>query len=184
MNNKHLACIVLGLLLVLIFYGVMKMNDNLNTVRGDVRQKQSEAEQLRIALTTERNSVSILRRQSEDLREYLSVWEPHFAPLRTAQSSELNLNARIKEANLVSLSQRFEVVNEKDDQAIQKKMRAHLKFEDDYARLMNWLGQMETQIPVMRVSNVKLTKGEAGNDLRMELVLDLPLISQPQTQPQ
>jgi len=179
MNNKHLACIVLGLLLVLIFYGVSTINTNLLKVQGQYRAKQSEAQTLNVKLNTERQVVTELRKQSEGLRSYLNTWEPFFAPIRSAQSSELNLNARIKEANLVSLSQRFEVVEGNKDNAIQKQMRAHLKFEDDYARLMNWLGNMETQIPVMRVSNVKLSKGESGNDLRMELVLDLPLMSNP-----
>lgn len=176
MNNKHLACILIGLVILGAFFGVSKINQNLTNVRKQYQDQKAKAEQLSRTLTTERAVVTEFRQQSQEMREFLNTWEPYFEPLRTAQSSELNLNARIKEANLVSLSQRFELVKSTDNDAIPQTMRAHLTFEDDYARLLNWIGQLETQIPVMRVSSLNMTRGESGSDLRMELVLDLPLI--------
>ena len=85
---------------------------------------------------------------------------------------------RIKEANLVNLAQRFEQSPLKGNASIPSTMRAYLTFEDDYARLMNWLGDLEVKMPTVRTSSARLSKGTRANDLRIELVLEQPLLKQ------
>ena len=65
----------------------------------------------------------------------------------------------------------------KGNDSIPKTMRAYLTFEDDYARLLNWLGDLEVKMPTVRTSSARLSKGTRANDLRMEIVLEQPLLS-------
>jgi len=66
----------------------------------------------------------------------------------------------------------------KGNESIPKTMKAYLTFEDDYARLLNWLGDLEVKMPTLRTSSVRLAKGTRANDLRMEVVLEQPLLKQ------
>ncbi|MFN9958280.1 MAG: hypothetical protein ACK55I_34695, partial [bacterium] len=54
-------------------------------------------------------------------------------------------------------------------------MRATLLFDDNYTKLLNWIGNMEKIKPTMRIGRLALSKGSRGDDLRMELVLEVPL---------
>ena len=54
-------------------------------------------------------------------------------------------------------------------------MRATLVFDDSHAKLLNWIGQMEKIKPTMRIGRLELAKGSRGDDLRMEVTLEVPL---------
>jgi hypothetical protein len=181
MNNKHIACIVIALLCVLIFQGVSMVR-----TRALAMQKASEtakhgAELSGITLTTQRAVLNDLKVKSADLIEYLGEWEPHFARLSTPESGEINVNALIKQDNLVLLAQRFEVSPNKTEgvgavgvATIPRIVRAHLTIEDDFIKTMNWLGAVESKLPISRVSNLDITRGQTGNDVRMNVVIDIP----------
>ena len=64
----------------------------------------------------------------------------------------------------------------KGNASVPTALRAILIFEDDYVRLLNWLGQIEATMPTVRISSAHLTKGTRANDLRMEVAIDQPLI--------
>ena len=55
-------------------------------------------------------------------------------------------------------------------------LRAHLTFEDKYPLLLNWLGQTEAQLPTMRIASLRLTQGTSPDDVKMDLVLEQPLV--------
>ena len=83
---------------------------------------------------------------------------------------------KVKSSNLVNLSQRFETAEVKGNVSVPTAMRAILIFEDDYVRLLNWLGEIEATMPTARVNSAHLTKGSRLNDLRLEVAIDQPLI--------
>ena len=62
-------------------------------------------------------------------------------------------------------------------EAISKTLNAKLVFEDDYVKTLNWLADLDGSLPAIRVSNCKLSKGQSGNDIKMELSLDIPIIN-------
>ena len=65
-----------------------------------------------------------------------------------------------------------------DGSAIQSRLNAQLVLEDDYVKVFNWLAKFEASVPAARVSSCKLSKGQSGNDLRMDLSLDLPITNE------
>ena len=100
------------------------------------------------------------------------------------------MSALIKQAGLILLAQRFEVVPNKSDTSVPSSadetvpqiVRAHLTIEDDFIKSINWLGELESKLPSARISNLELARGQSGNDLRMNLVVDVPL-ARPPAQP-
>lgn len=177
MSTKHIACVVVLILIVLLFQGTMSMNNRMVKMQADARAANDQVAASNVQLTLERRQLDELRVNSRKLIEYLKVWQPYFDAMDSPQTAELKIALRIKEDNLISLSQRYEVVGQPNNPSLPYIMKAYLTFEDDYARLMNWLGQAECQLPTMRIGSVRLSKGTGENDLRMDLVLEQPLLN-------
>jgi hypothetical protein len=88
---------------------------------------------------------------------------------------------KVREVNMLNLSQRYQQVPHKisnvDNKSLPILMQASLVFDDSYAKLLNWLGMMEKTKPTMRVGRLELAKGSRGDDLRMDVTLEVPLRS-------
>jgi hypothetical protein len=184
MNNKHIACLVILLLGVVVAQGVSMVRNRALAMQAASEKAKRDTETARIGLASQRAILDDLRRKSASLIQYLDEWEPHFSRMSTAEYVELNVNALIKEASLVLLAQRFEVLQNKTDattvqntaaQTIPQIIRAHLTIEDDFLKTINWLGNLESKLPLVRISDLDIARGQAGNDLRMNLVVDIPL---------
>jgi len=176
MNSKHMACaIVAGLIAALVQFTLWFQNS-----RSEMQKKALAAQQKEVTaaalLSRERVQLGELTRQSTELIEFLKTWQPYFESLDNPQSAEVNYTMRVKEANLVNLAQRFEQAPLKGNTSFPTAMRAYLTFEDDYARLLNWLGDLEAKMPTVRVGSIRLSKGTRANDLRMEVMLEHPLL--------
>jgi hypothetical protein len=178
MNNKHISCGIVALFIVVLVQLTLWVQGHRTKVQNEAGAAQQAETNASAQLNQERSQLSELRRQSTDLIEFLRIWQPYFTTIDNAQSAEVGLSMRIKEANLVNLAQRFEAAPVKGNASIPNMLRGFLTFEDDYARLMNWLGELEVKIPTVRTSSVRLSKGSRENDLRMEIVLEQPLLKQ------
>lgn len=176
MNSKHFACAIVAILIVLLVQFTLWFQNS----RSKMQREAAVAQQAELAaaqqLTRERTQLADLRRQSVDLIEFLRTWQPYFESIDSPQSAEVNYTMRVKEANLVNLAQRFEQTPVKGNASVPTAMRAYLTFEDDYSRLLNWLGDLEAKMPTMRISSIRVSKGTRADDLRMELTLEHPML--------
>ena len=176
MNRKHLALIVVGLLAFLCLQTTLWIQGNRDRMVRKADEKAAEESAARNALAMERQQLASLETGAADLMSFLDAWEPYFKKFSTPQSIEVELAMRVREANLVSLAQRFEQMDLKDNSALPKSVRAMATFDDNYATLINWLGRLEQEIPTLRVVSLKLSRGSRPGDLRMDLAVDQPLI--------
>lgn len=177
MSKKHLACVIIIVLIVVLVQLTLSMNKRMVNMQTEANKAKTQAANSALQLTIERAQFGELEKSSKSLIEYLNVWQPYFKAVDSAQSAELKISLRIKEDNLVSLSQRYETVSNQGNSYLPSIMRANLTFEDDYTRLLNWMGQVESQLPTIRVGSARITRGTGGNDLKMELTLEQPLVS-------
>lgn len=175
MNKKHIAVVVVAICIVLLIQFTLWVRGSMNKMQREAAAAAASEAAAITQLMGEQTQLSTLKRQSETLIAFLETWQPHFQTIDTPQSAEVNLAMRVRESNLVNLSQRFEQAGVKGNASLPSVMKAHLTFEDDYARLMNWLGRLETDMPTLRVSNLKLSKGTRANELRMEVTVEHPL---------
>jgi len=176
MNRKHVACALVGILMLALVQSVLWMQQKrtkMRLVASGLKAEEVTASQM---LIRERQQLAQLRGSSEGLISFLRTWQPYFEAIDNPQSAEVNFTLKIKEDNLTSIAQRFEQASIKGNPSVPSVMRAFVTFEDDYSRLLNWLGRMENQQPTMRTSAMRLSKGTRANDLRMELTLEQPLL--------
>ena len=177
MSKKHLACVVIILLIAVLVQTTLWMNKRMVKMQGEAERAKDQVASVNLQLQIEKGQLAELENSSKALIEYLNIWLPYFSAVNSAQSAELKISLGIKKANLINLSQKYSVVGNPGNKFLPSVMRAQLAFEDDYARILNWLGQIESELPTLRVGSLRLTRGTGANDLKMELVLEQPLAS-------
>jgi len=176
MNNKHIALVIVGLAIAILIQTTLWVQGLSTKMRSQAESAEAAENQANAELIREKAQVSELKRQSSDLIDFLQVWLPYFESFDTQQAAEINFTMKVKESNLLNLSQRFDMAPVVGNESIGSVMRAFLTFEDDYARLLNWLGTVEKNMPTVRVTSVRLNKGSRPNELRMEAILEQPLL--------
>lgn len=179
MNTKQLASIIL----IAAMFGMVQLGLSFRKGAEEMEAKAREVAvkqmDLNKQLAMERGALTEVQAQSKSLIDFVSEWEPFFAMVEDQQAAETRVSMKVRESNLVNLSQRFQQIphktNGKDSGSLPMLVRASMVFEDNYAKLLNWLGSLETTYPTMRIVRVALSKGSRGDDLRMELAVEIPL---------
>lgn len=182
MNPKQIgAVLVLAGIFIAVQLGMMFQN-KARSVDTEVEKARGEEEGLQTALALEKEMLEDLQRQSAELLEFIAKWKPLFGLIEEKQSVETQISMKVREEGMVTLSQRYEQVDHKINNQINNSLpdliRASLIFDDNYSKLLNWFGLMEKIRPTMRVGKMSLSKGSRGKDLRMELVLEIPLLKE------
>lgn len=176
MNPKYLAVVIVALLTFGMVQGVLWVRGKKDGLMTLVREKEAEQNTAMQRLDIEKTQLLSLQDQSRELIRFLEIWEPYFEAISNRQSAEVGFTMRVKQGNLVSLSQRFEQASIKNNKSFPNSLRTYVTFEDDYASLLNWLGRVEQEMPTVRIGQLRLSKGTRPTDLRMEVMLEQPLI--------
>jgi len=171
-----MACTVLGMVILGMAYATMGFHNKLKLAKDEEQAAKSAYDSAVFGCNAQQRSFIILREKTKAIREYLSQWEPHFKQTRNPQFGEALINLRIKQDGIITLSQGFETIDQDKDGNITQKLQARLVFEDDYIKTLNWLGNLEASMPAIRVSSCRLSKGQSGNDIKMELTVDVPIV--------
>lgn len=175
MNSKHLAAIIVALMGVLFVQVYLQARNRLTKSQVELKSARSATRALELNLRNERTTLELLKNNSATMLAFLDGWTGALGVIDNPEAGEITISTRVKQAGLITLAQRFEVITRKGD-TIPSVVRAHLVFEGDYAKSLNWLGKIEAELPSSRVTNLRIVRGETGNDIRMNLVLDLPVL--------
>ena len=176
MNNKHMACTVLGMAIIGMAYATMGFHNKLKLAKDEEQAAKTAYDSAVFGCNAQQRSFIILREKTKAIREYLAQWEPHLKQTRNPQFGEALINLRIKQDDIITLSQGFETVEQDKGGTIEKTLQARLVFEDDYIKTLNWLANLEGSMPAIRVTSCRLSKGQSGNDIKMELTVDVPIV--------
>jgi hypothetical protein len=179
MNAKQLGMIVVIVGILLLLQLGQSFQSKAKALNAEADSAGKEEDSLVTQLQAEKSVLEDLQRQSKELLEFVQKWEPFFAVLDEQQAAETGISMKVREAEMLNLSQRYQQIphkiNNKDNASLPILMRASLVFDDDYAKLLNWVGLMEKIKPTMRIGRLVLAKGSRGEDLRMDVTLEVPL---------
>jgi len=183
MNAKQLGIVVVLIGILLLLQLGQSFRGKAKSLNAEAEAKSEEEAALATQLQAEKGVLEDLQRQSQDLLEFVSKWEPFFAVIEEQQAAETGISMKVREAEMLNLSQRYQQVphkiNNVDNKSLPILMRATLVFDDNYAKLLNWVGMMEKIRPTMRIGRLVLSKGSRGEDLRMDVTLEVPLRNSP-----
>ena len=183
MNGKQLGMVVVLLGILLLVQLGQSFQSKARALNSEAEAASKEEAALLTQLQAEKHVYEDLRRQSNELLEFVEKWEPFFAIIQEQEAAETGISMKVREAEMLNLSQRYQQVphkiNNVDNKSLPILMRAALVFDDSYAKLLNWVGEMEKIRPTMRIGRLALAKGSRGEDLRMDVTLEVPLRNAP-----
>ena len=172
-----MACIVLFLLIAGMAYGVQFLRNRMLAMEDEAKAAKQDAETAELQRQGTESNLARIRRDSESLRGFYRSWLPQLGKIRDSRDGEERISNLIKTGRVFSLSQRFELLPNQRGTSIPQMVRAQIILEDSYPKTMNWIGNLEQSLPQCRISRCKVTRGDSGNDVNVELTVDLPLVS-------
>jgi hypothetical protein len=183
MNPKQLGVIVVLVGILLLFQLGQSFRQKAQLLNNEATAAAKEEAGLLTQLNAENEVLKDLERQSAELLDFVAKWEPFFAVIEEQQSAETGISMKVREAKMLNLSQRYQQIphkiNNVENKSLPILMRASLVFDDNYSKLLNWVGLMEKIKPTMRIGRLEMAKGSRGDDLRMDVTLEVPLRNKP-----
>ena len=175
MSNKQIACVVLSMVIGLMAYGTLSMKKKLTAATEASEAAARKATSAEAARKGAQIALGKKTRESQGLRDYLDEWQPYLNQTKKDSDAERMFTQKLKQGSLIIFRQGFEPVKRTAGSSIPSALRARLVFEDDYHKLLTWLGSLESTLPTSRVSSCRITKGQSGNDVKLELTTEVPL---------
>ncbi|MDF1825655.1 MAG: hypothetical protein P1U68_13500 [Verrucomicrobiales bacterium] len=177
MNNHKSACLLILMLITGMLYGVNQLRNATNTARDLSNEARIEAETAEQQAQLAQIQLKSLESKTAELRSAFTKWEPHFANYSTPQDAEQRIAEVIRDGDVFLLSQKFEAREVEKDALISEALIADLIVEDEYSKTLNWLGRLEEAIPSCRISRCNIKRGERGNDIHLELRVEIPVLN-------
>jgi len=178
MNNKHLACVFLGLLIFAQLYCVVMVKSKRDAMTSEAESASLAAEGARQQVTIASTQLTGLKTRTEAIRQYLGIWDPFLRKSDTEERGQTLIDDLIRQGGVTQLSGKYDPAPNAGNGYIPKVVKAELLFEDDYHKTVEWLGEVERSLPAARISKCRLTKGTTSNDIKLEMTIELPVVEQ------
>lgn len=177
MNGKKIACIILTMFVAAVAYGTQMMTQRTKAMREEAEIAESEGHNAESDTEVSKVTLAKLREETQDLRQFLKEWEPVIQRIQTQQDAERAILSVVRNSGILLVSQRFDLKSASSNPLIPKVLQGILIVQDDYAKTLNWLGELERRLPLARVTTCRFKQGETGRQLNLEVRFDLPLVA-------
>ena len=177
MNGKKIAALILVMIIASIAYGSQMMQKKSSAMRTEATQAgddcNASADKRKFAATKLQNTEF----NCKEFRGFLTRWKPVIQHLQTGQEAEQALMGVVRNNGIVVLSQKFEVKDNRSNTFIPKTLQGTLIIQDEYSKVLNWMGELEKKIPLVRVNSCRIKQGENGRQINMEVHFEIPLVN-------
>ena len=176
MNEKQLACIILWIVMAIMYYGTEIMSKRTTSLRTEADSIKQSGTITYQEAETARITVVKLKNTTQDLLQFLDTWTPAINRMQTNQDAEQALLSVIRNSGILVVSQKFEVKENRTNAMMPRSLQGTLVIQDEYPKTMNWLGELETKVPLIRIGSCRIKQGETGRQVNMELRFEVPLV--------
>jgi hypothetical protein len=176
MNPKQLACVVLMAVIGGMTYTAQMVHNKVASTRIEAEEAEDAAVNTERERETSEIEVTVFKTDTEDVRRFLRSWLPVIDRLQTQQEAEqaIELSLRERGINLVR-ERKTELKNSPANKIIPKSVITTLTIEEEYAKVLNWLGDIERRLPTARMKVVQITGGSTGRQLKLEVSFETPI---------
>ncbi len=176
MNPKQLACVVLLLIIGAMTYTAQIIHNKVATTRAEAEDAESAAITAENERATAEIETGVFKTDTEEVRRFLRSWLPAIERVQTQQEAEqtIELSLRERGINLVR-SRKTELKAAAANKIIPKSVLTTLTIEEEFAKVLNWLGDIERRLPTARMKVVQITGGSTGRQLKMEVSFETPI---------
>ncbi len=178
MNPKQLACVVLMAIIGALTYGGQIAHKKTDAMRKSAEKALGDSTAADGARQTAEILMTRTKAETDELRRFLKSWVPYVDKVQTEQEVEsaIELSLRDKNITLVS-SRKTEVKNSRENKLMPKIVFTTLVIEDEYAKVVNWLGEIEKRLPLARVTSCRMTGGSSVRQMRLDVSLETPIVN-------
>lgn len=176
MNPKQLACVVLLMIIGAMTYTAQIIHNTVATTRTAAEEAETAAVTAENERSTAEIETTVFKSETEDLRRFLRSWMPAIDHVQTQQEAEqtIELSLRERGINLVH-SKKTESKQTAGNKLIPRSVVTTLTIEEEFAKVLNWLGDIERRLPTARMKVVQITGGSTGAQLKMEVSFETPI---------
>lgn len=176
MNGKQVACVILLMIVGAFTYGAQIVHKKAESALAAAESAKLDAETAMQATEIANTMLITTKHNAQDLQRFLAAWTPQIQRLASRQEVEEAIQASRQEKGVFIVNQRFEDKTNSGQRMMPRSVMASLVVEDDYAKVMNWLGDMERKIPLARVTSCRISAASTGRQIHMEVAMEVPLI--------
>ena len=176
MNPKQIACIILLMVIGAMTYTAQIIHKTVATTRAAAEDAESAAITAENERSTAEVQTTMFRTETEDVRRFLRSWLPSIDRVQTQQEAEqtIELSLRDRGISLVR-SRKTESKQSAGNKLIPKSVVTTLTIEEEFAKVLNWLGDIERRLPTARMKVVQITGGSTGSQLKMDVSFETPI---------
>lgn len=176
MNPKQLACVILLMIIGAMTYTAQIIHKTVATTRAAAEDAENSAVTAENERSTAEIETAVFKSNTEDLRRFLRSWMPAIEHVQTQQEAEqtIELSLRERGINLVR-SRKSESKQSVGNKLIPRSVITTLTIEEEFAKVLNWLGDIERRLPTARMRVVQITGGSTGTQLKMEVSFETPI---------
>lgn len=176
MNPKQLACIILLMIIGAMTYTAQIIHKTIATTRAQAEDAETAAITAENERSTAEIETTVFKSNTDDLRRFLRSWLPAIEHVQTQQEAEqtIELSLRERGINLVR-SRKTESKQSAGNKLIPRSVITTLTIEEEFAKVLNWLGDIERRLPTARMKVVQITGGSTSSQLKMEVSFETPI---------
>jgi hypothetical protein len=176
MNPKQLACFILMALIGVIFYTAQIVHQKVTAMRQEADDAESAATNAETERSAAEIKTAVLKTETEEIRRFLRAWLPAVEKIQTQQEVEQTIELSLREGGIGLVRQRrTEPKGSSTNKLIPKSVLTTLTIEEEYAKVLNWLGDIERRLPLSRMKVVQITGGSSARQLKLDVSFETPI---------
>lgn len=178
MNPKQLACVVLMAFVGTLLYVGHFAHKKVAAMKAAAESAAQEA----ATADGERQTAEILttkaKAETDEIRRFLKTWIPYADKIQTEQQVESAIQLSLRELGISLVrSIKTEFKTTRENKLMPKQVLTTLVIEDEYAKVLNWLGDIEKRLPLARVNACRFTGGSTPRQLRLDVTFETPIVN-------
>lgn len=176
MNPKQIACVLLLMVIGAMTYTAQIIHNTVAATRTAAEDAETAALSAENERATADIETTVFKTKTEEVRRFLRLWLPAIDHMQTQQEAEqtIELSLRERGINLVR-SRKTEPKQISGNKLIPKTVVTTLTIEEEFAKVLNWLGDIERRLPTARMKVVQITGGSTSAQLKMEVSFETPI---------
>ncbi|MBE7495846.1 MAG: hypothetical protein HS117_12950 [Verrucomicrobiaceae bacterium] len=176
MNPKQIACFLLLAFIGVLVYVAQIVHGKVTAMRTEAENAVTAASNMETERTTAEIQTAMVKTDTEEVRRFLRAWLPSIEKVQTQQEAEQAVELSLRERGIGLIRTRTtELKISSTNKLIPKSVLTTLTIEEEFAKVLNWLGDLERRLPMARVKIVQVAGGASGRQLKLDVTFETPL---------
>ncbi|MBL9183043.1 MAG: hypothetical protein JNN17_12965 [Verrucomicrobiaceae bacterium] len=176
MNPKQIACFVLMAFIGVIVYVAQIVHQKVTAMRQEAEDAETAAANAETERSTAEIKTAVIKTETEELRRFLRSWLPAVDKIQTQQEVKQTIELSLREGGITLIRQnKDEPKASNTNKIIPRSVLTTLAIEDEFAKVLNWFGDIERRLPLARMKAVQVAGGSTARQLKLDVTFETPI---------